>query len=147
MRYQIGLLYGPYARQVTKWKLKFWFVHAVDDGPLARYEVAIDTFDRKLKARHRPFFEGKVPTHASNFDKFLIPADLTGLPHIDFPRHERDSMVDAALDLLRQSEHIADITRVSLIGELPSATTTRNYAPTETSCCTSDPHQPAFSLI
>lgn len=112
-----ALLIGPYARQVTGTKLKFWFVQQFMDGTTSRYEVAIDTHDKKLKARHRPYFS-KVPTHSSNFNNFLIPDDLAAFPSAPFPRFYKDRIADAAKSML-QGQDIADLTRVMLIGALP----------------------------
>lgn len=112
-------LIGPYAKQVTGSKLKFWF--ALDDAQdcrCSRYEVSIDTFDKKIKARHRPEYLGRVPSHCSNFNDYLIPEDLDDFPCVDFPRFPRDKIADAALTLLR-GQDIADITRVRMIGILP----------------------------
>jgi hypothetical protein len=113
-----GTLIGPYARQVTGTKLKFWLVQVFEDGSRSRYEVSIDTFDKRVKARHRPIFKGKVPSHSSNFNDYLIPDDLDLFPSALFPRFYNDKIADAALTLLR-GQDIADVTRVRMIGILP----------------------------
>ena len=114
-----GLLIGPYARQITGSKVKFWFaLDDVQDCMCSRYEVSIDTFDKRVKARHRPIYLGKVPTHSSNFNDYLIPDDLDDFPSVEFPRFPRDKIADAALTLLR-GQDIADVTRVRMIGVLP----------------------------
>lgn len=114
-----GLLIGPYARQVTGTKLKFWFaLDDVQDCRCSRYEVSICIFEKKVKARHRPTYLGKVPTHSSNFNDYLVPDDLGDFPCVQFPRFPRDKIADAALTLLR-GQDIADFARVRMIGILP----------------------------
>lgn len=114
-------LCGPYARQVTKWKLKFWFVLVHDDGsrPHGRYELSIDTYTRKMKARSRPTYEGSVPTHSSNLIEYAIPDDLSGLPSMAYPRFKGDTIAAALTTLLTPAD-VPDVVRVRLIGVLPS---------------------------
>lgn len=132
-----GLLIGPYARQVTGTKLKFWFALKVAvDGRIMRYEIAIDTFTRKPDARQRPIYPGKVPTHSSNFNEYLPPSDLSPYPCVEWPRFPRDKMSDAALTLLR-GQDIADFTRVRMIGVLPEPA--KHGKPGDTPCTSNQP--------
>lgn len=117
----VGILIGPYARQSTGWKLKFWFAFVTDDHTILRYEVTGDRHSRKVVARHRPVYDGRVPKQAGNFSDYLVPEDLSDLPHTHYPRFPRDRLADAALTLL-PPEYVADLTRLHLTGELPLVT-------------------------
>ena len=111
------LLIGPYARQVTASKLKFWFVFIGEAGFQSRQEVTVDEVTRRAAARSRPYFD--VPqTYSSNFERYKIPADIYAYPSLDFPRFKGDRLVDAAISLLT-GEDIADATRVRMVGVLP----------------------------
>lgn len=115
MSARIGVLIGPYARQVTNWKLKFWFAfHQDGEASPRRYEVSADWFDRSIKSRRRPFYAGKGPKQASNFLEFPLPADLSGYQHTHFPRHERDNFVDAAVSLITRPGDVANLTLVRM---------------------------------
>lgn len=119
-----GLLIGPYAKQVTPSKLKFWFVLQRGDVDVMRYEVTIDGSDRKLTSRARRTYEGKVPKQASNFEKYKIPDDLSAYPSVSYPRFKGDKLADAAGSLLRGHD-LADVLRVKLVGELPNPETSQ----------------------
>jgi hypothetical protein len=111
-----GRLIGPYARQVTATRLKFWV--AVRNGAgLRRYEVAVDTMSRMLSSRHRRFDYPTGSEYASNFVDYLIPVDLTGCPSTDLAG--RDLKI-ALLDLLTDEDK-ADVVRVKIFGLLPEA--------------------------
>lgn len=118
---------GPYGRQLTHTfsggaitgRLKFWFAFRNDDGTTDRYEAMIGKGDRTFKIRNRPIFAGRAPRYSANFHDFRIPEDLTAYPAASFPRFRRDKIADAAMALL-QSEDIADVTRIRLVGTLPT---------------------------
>ncbi|CCF19136.1 protein of unknown function [Pseudorhizobium banfieldiae] len=115
-----GALYGPYARQITGTKLKFWFAFDEEETGLThRYEVHVDTFEKRVKARHRPVYPGRVPTHSSNFNDYLIPSNFDEYPNLAFPRFPRDKLALAAQTLLSPAD-FADLTRVRLLGQLPT---------------------------
>lgn len=115
-------LIGPYARQLTPWKLKFWFALVTHHDGVKRYEVAIDKHERVMKARSRPVYEGKVPPHRSNFAEYALPSpkDLKRFPAIKYPRHKGDTIAAAATSMLTGTD-VADFARLRLIGELPNA--------------------------
>ncbi|NTD85470.1 hypothetical protein [Agrobacterium tumefaciens] len=130
-----GLLIGPYARQVTIWRLKFWFALVRDDGEgTDRYEISMQMRGKQLEARRRPVFKkGQVPTHASNFYEYLVPDDLSPFRQESVPRFPRDKLADAALTLLT-SEDIAAVTQLRL-GITP---TIANYGTNGETTCTSN---------
>ncbi|QPC87126.1 hypothetical protein GA830_10510 [Mesorhizobium sp. NBSH29] len=115
-------LVGPYARQVTASKLKFWFALVHEDGSAlhGRYEVHIDANDRALKARARPVTSPKGPTsHSSLFAKYAVPEDLSPYPCVGYPRFKGDKLADAAATLLAGVD-VSDAARVRIVGQLPS---------------------------
>lgn len=114
-----GRLIGPYARQVTHSKLKFWFafVGEGDENWPQRYEIAWDPIDPKPRARRRPIYD-KPPTQASNFLAYKVPGNFEDYPSIDYPRFPGDRIADAAASMLGP-EHAADIARIVLTGKLP----------------------------
>jgi hypothetical protein len=102
-----GLLIGPYARQVTGLRLKFWFAFVLDDGAgIDRYEMGLWKHDKELKARRRPVNKPGAP-----FSDYRIPSDLSAYPSESFPRFPREKLADAALTLLLPLD-IAAVTQV-----------------------------------
>lgn len=109
---------GPYAWQVTRDKLKFWFVFVAADGWQVRQEVTIDRLTRALASRSRPVFDTQG-THSANFKRFPIPNDLSAYPSLAYPRGNKGGLIaDAAISLLT-GEDLADATRVRFFGILP----------------------------
>ncbi|MBR2689186.1 MAG: hypothetical protein IKE42_15140 [Aquamicrobium sp.] len=111
-------LIGPYGRQVTASKLKFWFVLIGEDGLQIRQEVTVDAATRIVAARSRPFYD-TPQTYSANFERFKVPADLSAYASHTFPRFKGDRIADAAISLLT-GEDLTDATRVRMIGELPN---------------------------
>lgn len=114
-----GVIHGPYARQITDYKLKFWFVLVLDDGEgFRRYELGYERNQSKSKARYREVFTGKVPQYKANFTAHLPPVDLSPYGCTHFPRFERDRIADAAASLL-QGQDIADVVKLTRFGIVP----------------------------
>lgn len=115
-----GVLHGPYARQVTEFHLKFWFVLVCDDGKgNRRYELTFGRGNPNPRARYRRYFGEKAPKYRSNFNDYLAPEDLSPFNLTPFPRFERDKLADAAASLLH-GEDIADVIRLTRFGIIPN---------------------------
>lgn len=111
-----GVLIGPYARQVLPPdRIKFWFAYRSDDFYLIhRYEVLFS--GRGLPAaRHRPYNPGGSPRYGANFEDFNIPEDLSAYSETYLPRHPRDKLAEACMELF-DSDDIAAITALRITG-------------------------------
>lgn len=110
-----GILYGPYAHQFTGDRLKFWTVMQKDeDFKFHRYEILV-LRDGTTMHRIRPVFDGAVPSHQAQFEKFLPPDDLSHLRSASFPRVHNDRLSQAVLPLLTD-EQAAVLLSYRLIG-------------------------------
>lgn len=116
-----GVMHGPYARQITEYHLKFWFVLALDDGlGTRRYELTFGLPPNAApRARYRGYFGEVAPRYRSNFNNYFPPDDLSPYNLTPFPRFDRDTLADAMASLL-QGEDLADAVRLSRFGGLPN---------------------------
>lgn len=134
-----GIMIGPYARQLVLsaytvagpvgpdlalGRLKFWYAFKpTKSAPIMRYEALIGRGDSTFAMRRR---------HSPNFHNYRLPEDLTAFPSL--PLKKGDTLATAALALLR-GEDIAGVTRMRLIGALP---TRQIWHLTENETCTSN---------
>lgn len=141
-----GIMIGPYARQIVTGlchppgtdgyaissRLKFWFALSQPNGKVRRYEALIGYRFKTFQTKHRPYFGSPAPKYNANFNDYRLPEDLSAFPSI--PLNKGDTLATVALALLR-GEDIADVTRMRLIGALP---TRQIWHLTENETCTSD---------
>ena len=141
-----GIMIGPYARQIVTglWpppgsdgsalapRLKFWFALSQPNGKVRRYEALIGYRFKTFQTKHRPYFGRPAPKYNANFNDYRLPEDLSAFPSI--PLNKGDTLATVALALLR-GEDIADVTRMRLIGALP---TRQIWHLTENETCISD---------
>lgn len=105
-------LVGPYARQVTPWKLKFWFVLINDEFfHHKRYSLEFDGRSARMWRRDES---------VAAFRKHAVPEDLSTFPAITYPRHKGDRLEDAAMSML-VGDDVADVLRLRLTGILPQS--------------------------
>lgn len=146
-----GIMIGPYARQLVIsaytvagsvtgdmaiGRLKFWFALSQQNGQIKRYEALIGKGSSTFDVRHRPYFGSRAPKYGANFHDYRLPEDLSGFPSLPLVRGE--TLASTALALL-QGEDIADVTRMRLVGALP---TRQAWQPIGDQPCTSSPQLP-----
>lgn len=111
-------LHGPYARQVTGWRLKFWFAMTGHPEGDRRYELSYDGSKQGPVSRFRGTRgdqNARRCTPLPGFRKFLLPDDLTCYPSIAYPRFAGDRIEQAMLSML-PPEAVADMTLVRMLG-------------------------------
>lgn len=141
-----GLMIGPYARQIIAsaytvagpvgpgmalGRLKFWFAFKPDRSTgTIRYEALIGRGDSTFAMKRRPYFGSAAPRYGANFHGYRLPEDLSPFPALIL--HKGETLASTALALLRD-EDIADVTRMRLVGALPTRQAWRQQ---ETDPCT-----------
>lgn len=138
-----GWMFGPYARQIThgtqsgEWKiiprLKFWFAFRPQKGgPDIRYEAVIGQGDSTLAIKRRPYYGSPAPKYTASFHEYRLPEDMELFDSLFIPRGE--TLSNTCFALLR-GEDIADVTRMRLLGVVP---TSQAWQPTGDTPCTSN---------